>query len=131
MLSVLKADPTFTNFRPLTAEDAVDRFVRSDGIHTNAVNGYCAMLLKLIDKARADVERTTHQLKYAEDQLERTRIRAPIDGRIITPNVHLLAGDWMQTGEEFLTLEDTRTVEAQIDMPETSGRDGKCLTISS
>jgi DNA polymerase-1 len=32
----------------------VDRFVRSDGIHTNAVNGYCAMLLKLIDKARAD-----------------------------------------------------------------------------
>ncbi|UOM32849.1 HlyD family efflux transporter periplasmic adaptor subunit [Acuticoccus sp. I52.16.1] len=72
-----------------------------------------------LDKARADVERTTHQLKYAEDQLERTRIRAPIDGRIITPNVHLLAGDWMQTGEEFLTLEDTRTVEAQIDMPET------------
>lgn len=32
----------------------VDRFVRSDGIHTNAVNGYCAMLLKLIDQARAD-----------------------------------------------------------------------------
>jgi len=32
----------------------LDRFVRSDGIHTNAVNGYCAMLLKLIDKARAD-----------------------------------------------------------------------------
>ena len=27
----------------------LDRFVRSDGIHTNAVNGYCAMLLKLID----------------------------------------------------------------------------------
>jgi DNA polymerase-1 len=29
-------------------------FVRSDGVHTNAVAGYCAMLLKLIDQALAD-----------------------------------------------------------------------------
>ena len=29
-------------------------FVRSDGVHTNAVNGYCSMLLKLIDQALAD-----------------------------------------------------------------------------
>ncbi len=32
----------------------IDRFVRSDGVHTNAVNGYCAMLIKLIDQALAD-----------------------------------------------------------------------------
>jgi DNA polymerase-1 len=32
----------------------VHAFVRSDGVHTNAVNGYCAMLLKLIDQALAD-----------------------------------------------------------------------------
>ena len=37
MLSVLKADPTFTNFRPLTAEDAVDRFVRC---RRNGLKGY-------------------------------------------------------------------------------------------
>jgi DNA polymerase-1 len=29
-------------------------FVRSDGVHTNAVNGFCAMLIKLIDQALAD-----------------------------------------------------------------------------
>ncbi|ORE92944.1 hypothetical protein ATO13_14220 [Stappia sp. 22II-S9-Z10] len=72
-----------------------------------------------LDAARADVERYTHQNQYARDQLERTRITAPIDGRVITPNVHLLIGDWMEMGQEFLTLEDTRVVEAQIDMPET------------
>ena len=32
----------------------LDAFRRSDGIYTNAVNGYCGMLLKLIDQARAD-----------------------------------------------------------------------------
>lgn len=37
MLSVLKADPSFTNFRPLTAEEAVDRFVRC---RRNGLKGY-------------------------------------------------------------------------------------------
>ncbi|MCZ6845785.1 MAG: DNA polymerase I, partial [Alphaproteobacteria bacterium] len=32
----------------------LDAFRRSDGIYTNAVAGYCGMLLKLIDQARAD-----------------------------------------------------------------------------
>ncbi len=32
----------------------LDAFRRSDGVYTNAVNGYCGMLLKLIDRARAD-----------------------------------------------------------------------------
>ncbi|MDH3664124.1 MAG: DNA polymerase I, partial [Alphaproteobacteria bacterium] len=32
----------------------LDAFRRTDGVYTNAVAGYCAMLLKLIDQARAD-----------------------------------------------------------------------------
>jgi DNA polymerase-1 len=32
----------------------LDAFRRSDGVYTNAVNGYCSMLLKLIDRAHAD-----------------------------------------------------------------------------
>ncbi len=32
----------------------MEAFRRSDGVFTNAVNGYCAMLLKMIDRARDD-----------------------------------------------------------------------------
>ncbi|MBO6784252.1 MAG: DNA polymerase I, partial [Alphaproteobacteria bacterium] len=32
----------------------LEAFRRSDGVYTNAVNGYCAMLLKMIDRARDD-----------------------------------------------------------------------------
>ena len=32
----------------------LDAFRRSDGVYTNAVNGYCAMLMKMIDRARDD-----------------------------------------------------------------------------
>ncbi len=32
----------------------VSAFVRSDGVHTNAVNGFCNMVMKLIDAAQAD-----------------------------------------------------------------------------
>jgi len=32
----------------------VDTFKRSDGIHTNAVNGFCNMIIKLIEQVRSD-----------------------------------------------------------------------------
>ena len=32
----------------------VDSFKRSDGIHTNAVNGFCNMIMKLIEQVRSD-----------------------------------------------------------------------------
>jgi multidrug resistance efflux pump len=72
-----------------------------------------------IEAARAEVERLTHLLAYHEDQLERTNIRAPAPGRVITPNVELLGGTGLEIGDEFLQLDDTRVVEAQIDVPET------------
>jgi multidrug resistance efflux pump len=65
------------------------------------------------------VDRLSHQLAYFEDQLERTRMKAPAAGRVITPNVELSGGKWLETGDEFLQLDDTRVVQAQIDMPET------------
>ncbi len=68
--------------------------------------------------ARADVERLTRKLAYARDQLGDTTIRAPKDGRVMTPNVHLLTGIWLRRGTELLILADTRTLEAQIDVPE-------------
>ena len=68
--------------------------------------------------ARAEVERLTRKLAYARDQLADTTVRAPKDGRVMTPNVHLLTGIWLRQGAELLSLADTRTLEAQIDVPE-------------
>jgi len=68
--------------------------------------------------ARAEVERLTRKLAYARDQLANTTIRAPKEGRVVTPNVHLLTGTWLRKGAELLSLVDTGTLEAQIDVPE-------------
>ena len=68
--------------------------------------------------ARAEVERLTRKLAYARDQLADTTVRAPKDGRVMTPNVHLLTGIFLRRGAELLSLADTRTLEAQIDIPE-------------
>jgi multidrug efflux pump subunit AcrA (membrane-fusion protein) len=68
--------------------------------------------------ARAEVERLTRKLAYARDQLADTTVRAPKDGRVMTPNVHLLTGIWLRRGAELLSLADTSNLEAEIDIPE-------------
>ncbi|MCU0838483.1 MAG: efflux RND transporter periplasmic adaptor subunit [Rhodospirillales bacterium] len=72
-----------------------------------------------LDAARAEVRRLAHTLDYRRDQLERTRVRAPTAGRVITPNAHLLTGKYLTNGQPFLELEDTRVVQVEIEVPET------------
>jgi multidrug resistance efflux pump len=68
--------------------------------------------------ARADVQRLRDDLRFKEDQLERTRLRAPGAGRVITPNVDLLLGKYLTAGTLFAELEDSRTAYADISIPE-------------
>jgi multidrug efflux pump subunit AcrA (membrane-fusion protein) len=68
--------------------------------------------------ARADVERLTRKLAYDRDQLANTTVRAPKEGRVVTPNVHLLTGTFLRRGAELLSLADTRQLEAEISLPE-------------
>ena len=75
--------------------------------------------------ARVDVERLTRKLANARDQLADTTIRAPTAGRVVTPNVQLLTGVFLHRGAELLTLDDTRKLEAEINLPEADvGRVG-------
>jgi multidrug efflux pump subunit AcrA (membrane-fusion protein) len=69
--------------------------------------------------ARAEVERLTRKLANARDQLADTTVRAPTVGRVVTPNVQLSTGVFLRRGAELLTLDDTRTLEAEINLPET------------
>ena len=69
--------------------------------------------------ARAEVERLTRKLAHDRDQLAQTNVRAPKEGRVMTPNVQFLTGTWLHRGSELLTLEDTRTLDAEISIPES------------
>jgi multidrug efflux pump subunit AcrA (membrane-fusion protein) len=68
--------------------------------------------------ARTDVERLTRKLAFARDQLSETTVRAPAAGRVMTPNLQLLIGTYLHRGAELLTLDDTRTLQAEINLPE-------------
>ncbi len=72
-----------------------------------------------IEAARAEVRRLRYEYGFRRDELKRTRVRAPTSGQVVTPNVHLLSGKYLSTGEMLLELEDTRVVYIEIDVPET------------
>jgi multidrug resistance efflux pump len=72
-----------------------------------------------IEAAEAEVRRLTSDYEYKREQLERTRVLAPTSGRIVTPNVHLLKGRYLKTGDTFVEIEDTGVVLAEIEVPES------------
>jgi putative peptide zinc metalloprotease protein len=50
--------------------------------------------------------------------LERATIRAPASGFVTTPNAQLLTGVSLNAGDEFLQVDNTKVVEAEIEIPE-------------
>jgi multidrug resistance efflux pump len=68
--------------------------------------------------AQADVQRLTAELDFRQDELERTRIVAPIDGRVVTPDLHLRTGDYLRPGDLLLEIEEVSEVTATIAIPE-------------
>ena len=69
--------------------------------------------------ARADVDRLTLELQFRRDELERTRITAPMDGRVVTPDLSLRNGSFLRVGETLLEIEDAAVVHAAISVPES------------
>ena len=72
-----------------------------------------------LDAARALVRQYAATVAYNEDQLERTRIRATSYGTVVTPNPMLLRGQWFAQGQLVFTVQDLRTVQADVQIPET------------
>ncbi|MGO9698679.1 MAG: efflux RND transporter periplasmic adaptor subunit, partial [Xanthobacteraceae bacterium] len=71
------------------------------------------------DAAQAEVESLRSQLDYDEGQLERTAIRAPRAGFVTTPNAQLLTGVWLSAGDNFLRIDNTKVVEAEIEIAQS------------
>lgn len=72
-----------------------------------------------LDIARAEVDRRARELAFKRDELERTRIVAPIGGAVVTPDLHLMRGAFLKEGELLLEIEQNDTVTATIAVPES------------
>jgi multidrug resistance efflux pump len=69
--------------------------------------------------AAAEVERLEVELAFREDELARTRITAPMAGRVITADLDLRHGSFLREGETLLEIEDAAIVNAVIAIPES------------
>jgi len=69
--------------------------------------------------AQSDVDRLRLELQFERDELERTRVVAPMDGRIVTPNLQLLLGKYLRSGDPLLEIENANIVTAEIAVPES------------
>lgn len=69
--------------------------------------------------ARADVTRLQEQVTYLESQIERTEIRAPVAGHIVTSNIELQRGMYLTVGSLFAVIERSQLAQAEILVPET------------
>ncbi len=72
-----------------------------------------------IDMARAEVDRLSVELAFWQDELERTRIVSPMEGRVVTADLQLLTGTYLRVGEPLLEIENSAMVSAVIAVPES------------
>ncbi len=68
--------------------------------------------------AQSDVDRLKTELAFRRDEMERTSIRAPMEGRVVTPNLDLLRGKYLRTGESLIEIERAEVIKASIAVPE-------------
>jgi RND family efflux transporter MFP subunit len=58
------------------------------------------------------------KLAFEEDRFERTSLRAPVAGTIVTPRIEERVGQLMTRGTEFCVVADLGTVLAEVAVPE-------------
>jgi len=74
--------------------------------------------LHKIESAKIELEILKKDLQFYEEQLERTKLRMPSDGKIITMNLKNLEKKFLDDGEFIAEIEDTTKVQIEIQLPE-------------
>jgi putative peptide zinc metalloprotease protein len=69
---------------------------------------------KEIEAAQAKLEGLRQDLAYYEGQLERTVLRMPFDGRVVTINLKDREGQFLEKGDFFATVENAAVVRVQF-----------------
>jgi putative peptide zinc metalloprotease protein len=72
-----------------------------------------------IEAARIEIDLLKTQLAYHEQVLDRTRLKMPITGRIITMNLKNLQDTYLDEGVLFAEVEDISKVRVEIRIPES------------
>jgi multidrug resistance efflux pump len=73
---------------------------------------------KDVAAARANLKRLEQQLKYNQDQIQRTTLVMPIDGHLITSYLDRKVGTYFKQGEMFAVAEDNRHIRGEVQVPE-------------
>jgi RND family efflux transporter MFP subunit len=70
-------------------------------------------------QARIRRDQFREELELLRQELEKTRIAAPVDGVILTPRLEQKVGTLLRKGEEFCRIADMREVAVEVLVPET------------
>jgi RND family efflux transporter MFP subunit len=68
--------------------------------------------------SRAEADFWTAEVRRAQQRLERTRLRAPIDGVVATPHIETFAGRHLEPGDAFAEVIDTSSAVVNIAIEE-------------
>ena len=71
-----------------------------------------------IQGLEAEVRRLKTLVADYKRQLELTTLRAPVRGRVTTPQVEQRAGQYLKKGDLFATIEQAEAVQAEVQVPE-------------
>jgi RND family efflux transporter MFP subunit len=69
-------------------------------------------------KATSRRDELAAKIAFQEDQFARTRIRAPVDGVIVTPRIEERVGQFLKKGTELCVVANVGTVLAEVAVPE-------------
>ncbi|MGB5962875.1 MAG: efflux RND transporter periplasmic adaptor subunit [Coleofasciculaceae cyanobacterium] len=73
---------------------------------------------KELEAAKAGLKRQQQQLKYEREQLQRTQLIMPIDGRLVTAYLNQKVGSYLKQGQTFAVVEDDRSIRAEVRIAE-------------
>ncbi len=71
-----------------------------------------------ISATRAELEILREKLVYCQGVLDRTRLKMPITGQIVTMNLKNRQRSYLDTGEMLASVDDTSSVRVEIQIPE-------------
>ena len=83
--------------------------VISEKVHDDAITA--------VQQDEAAVLSAAANVKFYEDQLADTQIKAPVDGVVVSKALEV--GEWVTPGVPILTVDDLSTIWARVDVEET------------
>jgi len=103
-----------SNYRLALEEQKTRRDLLSKQIsRSQSLNDMAALRMQQIE-----LDQTDREIAFTQQELNRTRILAPVDGVIITPKIEERVGFLLKKGEQFCELADMSNPRAEVELTE-------------